>query len=58
MGALPYDIRTDFEHPLDEWVYWARELMDYKPDATFWDLFRLMYYIKVGTLIPEEEKNG
>lgn len=54
MGTLPEGIRTDFNEPLDEWVYWARELMAYQPEATFWDLLCLMFYIKTGRMFSDK----
>lgn len=54
MDTLSDNIRPD---PLDEWVYWAHELVEYKPEATFWDLLRLMYYIKTGILLEDKDEN-
>ena len=56
MGTLLKAIRRDFDEPIDEWAYWATKLMDWKPDATFLDLFRLMFFIKHGRLHPVLEK--
>ena len=56
MGTLLEAIRRDFDEPIDEWTYWATKLIDWKPDATFLDLFRLMFFIKHGRLHPVLEK--
>jgi hypothetical protein len=58
MGTLFDFIRTDFGRPIDEWTFWAYKLIDWKPDATFHDLFRLMFFIKHRRLHPELETDG
>jgi len=56
MGTLLKAIRRDFDKPIDEWTYWANKLVDWKPDATLLDLFRLMFFSKHGRLHPVLEK--
>lgn len=56
MDTLLGAIRKDFGEPIEEWVYWARQLMDWDSDATFLDLFHLMFYIKHQRFHPILEK--
>lgn len=56
MGTLFDAIRDDFNTPIEEWTFWAFKLMEWKPDATFFDLFRLMFFIKNKKLHPVLER--
>jgi hypothetical protein len=42
---------------MDEWIHCARLLMDYKEDATLWDLLIFMYLLKTGSSIPVDESD-
>lgn len=42
-----------FDDPYREWAVVAEELMERNPDATMWDLMKIMWKYKTGSTIPE-----
>lgn len=41
-----------------EWAYYGRKILELKPEATLWDLFKFMYVLKTGNDFPVHEEEG